>query len=785
MSELKNIIEESFKSYAAHVIQQRAIIDVRDAIKPSARMCFYAQKLSKIDAKHHIQPSPNSIGEAIKRFYTHGDTSCYSLLMRYAKDYAVRYPLIEVEGSIGSLEKSNTEPAARYTKMRLNELGTGLFEGIEKNSIDVWFNNYAETEKYPSVLPSLGYYNIVNGTTGIAIGMSSSIPQFNLKEVNNALIKLLWNPEVSFDEIYCKPDFATGATIINEEEVKNSLRIGNGKSCKIRATIEWNEKERCLIVSEIPYGVYTSTICKEISNYMEENLSNGISKFLDLTGKTALIKIYLTKTANTQRIIKNLYKHTSLQSHFGINMTMLDNGQTPKVFGWKEALLAHLEHEKATLRKIFEFDLQKVLDRLHIVDAILIAIANMEEIIQIIRGENSTAAAKEKLCERFGFSIVQAEAILNIKLAKLVKLEAQSFVKEKENLLVQKSHYENLLENEKDFNKKIEEQLILIRDKYGDERRTKCINLTFESEDEDAEPIEKKELIIYYTNNGNLLTQESTTLLTKKRNQKGKNIKLTKGETIVETISDSNYSNLFVFTNLGKMYTIDINELPIGQKVNAAAMIEMDNNEKITKIVSCGKKDLSEYIIFITKNGLIKKSKSSDYNIKKGKSLKAINLKENDEVVNVMFTGSKNIGILTNGGNFIIIETKNIAAIGRTTAGRKAIKLNEGDFVLCSEIVGDGKFIIAATRNGLIKKTKLEEFGINNIGVKGQKIQKIQDGDQVISFKTLMSDDEEIGIISSNSILNFATKEVSTSSRTAVGVKCMKLNENEKIIKVL
>lgn len=785
MSNFKQIIEESFKTYAAVVIQQRALIDVADALKPSARMCFYAQKLAKIDFNHTIQPSPNSVGEAIKNFYVNGDSSCYSLLMRYGKDFASRYPLIEVDGSVGSLESSNNEPASRYTKMRLNKLGTSMFEGIDEDAIDVWYDNYSETKKYPSVLPSLGYYNIVNGTTGIAIGLSASIPQTNLREVNQALIKLLWNPEIDFEEIYCPPDFATGGILINENEVKESMKEGRGKSCKIRAAIEFDEKERCLVVTEVPYGVYTSTICRELSNYIEAQPNCGIERFLDLTGKTALIKIYLTKTANVQRVIKNLYKNTSLQSYFGINMTMLSEGVKPKVFGWKEALLAHLEHEKKVLTNIYNYRLEKIKGRIHIIDGILIALANIEEVVKIIRGEKDKSSAKNKLIERFNFSNDQVEAILKITLSKLANLEIQSFKDEKQNLILQKESFEDILNNEVLLKKEIEKNLIKVMNEYGDERRTKCINLDFTSDDEDAEPIEQKELLIYYTNFNNIYTQESSTLLVTRRGTKGKKLKMEKNEIITKTLVESNFSSLMAFTNTGKMYSCNTDILPINSKINATELFSLEMGERITTLTTLSKEQEIDYFVFTTKKGMIKKTLSSEYTNKRGKGIKCIRLKEEDEVLNVHFIKDEPVGILTSSGNFVLIETTSINPIGRVTMGVKSVKLSEDETVLSSHaICKKDKTLITLSKKGFIKKTSLSEYPICGRATKGHQIAGVYENDSIIKFLTL-SEDCDIIIVTEKGNIKINSSTLNELGRNAKGVKALTLKDDVNAVDIL
>ena len=307
--------------------------------------------------------------------------------MRAGQPFAMRYPLVEVEGNYGNLIESGNWAAPRYTESRLSSFSNLLFSDIEKEVIQEWRNNYDDTKQYPSVLASKGFYNIVNGTVGIGVGAAASIPSFNLSEVNNAMVKLLQNPDIDFDEIYCRPDFPTGGIILNEDEVKESLKNGRGKSCKIRSVVEFDPEESCLIVREIPYGVYTNTICGELEHILNNDDKHGIERFNDLTGKQPCIKIYLTKKANPAQVLRFLYKNTSLQSYFGINMTMLENGRFPRVFGWKEALQSHISHEKEVYRKGFEFDLKKINSRIHIIEGILIALANINEVVETIKNQ--------------------------------------------------------------------------------------------------------------------------------------------------------------------------------------------------------------------------------------------------------------------------------------------------------------------------------------------------------------------------------------------------------------
>lgn len=778
---LSECIKDAFSGYAAMTIQQRALTDARDNIKPSARMCFYAQKEAKIDSSHSIQPSPSSVGECIKNYYMHGTDSCYRLLARYGKEYVMRYPLEDFHGSTGSLHSANSEAAQRYTKMRLNKLGDNLFKGLDKDTIELWFDNFSNTKKFPSVLPSLGFYNIVNGSLGVACGVSSSIPQFSLKETNEAMIKLLNNPDIPFEEIYCAPDFISGGTILNGDEVKASLKVGKGKACCIRSTIDYDGDKNILIVKEIPFGVFTNTICGEIEQLVNNEEIQGIDKILDLTKKTPNIEIHLSKRANYLKVLKTLYKKTSLQSYYSINMMMLDKGTTPKIFSWKEALQAHLNHEIEVRTRAHRFDLTAIDKRINIIDGLLIAIANIDEVVHIIRSANDKNEAKKNLIKRFDYNDEQVEAILKMTLSKLIHLEIQSFNDEKNRLLKEKEYHELALS---DDNKTIKQETIAdlreIAEKYGDSRRTKVINLDFSSEEDDAEPIEEKELLIYYTNHNNIYTQETTTLISSRRGARGSKVKLGKDEYIIQTINDNNLSEISAFTNTGKMYSVYTSELPINGKINCNQLFNLEDNEYITTLTTMERKEKAKYLIFITKNGMIKKTKTSEYQRKRGKSLKAINLKENDEVLSVYPVNNENISFLTSDGNCIMIETENISSIGRATTGVRGIKLNPDATVINSQIVSkQDKYFLIISKKGYIKKVKINEIGISNRDTKGKKIQKIEDDNTV---KMLSIDrDYDIIINANKRVIKINSSEIPILSREAIGVKAIKLDENEEI----
>ena len=780
---LKDMITESFSIYAGMTIEDRAIVDARDCLKPAARQCAYAQYIEKITYKKPFKKSAKSVSAAMDHFYVHGDAACYDLLVRMAQPFSMRYMLEDFDGQFGHVSNGKAS-AARYTEMRLGELGCLLFEGIEKHCINEWYDNYDDTEQFPGVVPSLGFYNICNGTTGIATGLASSIPQFNLTEVNEAMIKLLWDRDIDFDEIYCAPDFCTGGTILNASAVKELMKEGCGGAIKMRSTAEFDEKENCIYFTEIPYGVHVATIMEQIKDGVEKGEILGIAKILDLSTKDSKVKVTLEKGINPSKIIKQLFKLTSLQDSYTINMTMLEDGRFPKVYGWKDALLAHIDHEIACKRRMYQYDKDKLLARINVIDGLLIAIANIDEVVEIIKTARDKDDAKEKLSSRFGFNEEQVTAILKMPLSRLIGLEIKSLRDEKDEAIASVENIDKILNDNKLLYQEIEAGMRAVIKKYGDERRTRLIDLDFKGEkEEDAEPIEKKELLIHFTNLGNIYTQESSTLMSVRRGGKGSKVKIGDREAIIQTLCDNNLGTLLAFSNKGMMYSIATSDLPVNGKININQLFEFNNGEKINMITTIARKSELENFIFITKNGMIKKTAASEYEKKRGKSLKAINLKDDDEVVSVHLMNKEPVGILTSFGNYVIIDTENISAIGRVSMGVKAIKLSDGDRVIDSKVI-NGKYLITVSSEGLIKKADIADFPMCNRGIKGKRISGVRDNDEIVKFLTL-KEDCDIIVISNKGTLKFNTSDLRVLSREATGVKAMKLPEGTKIVDLI
>lgn len=777
MPNMESIIRESFIQYSGAVLQSRALVDVRDCLKPSARQIFYCMQTDKFVHSKPFKKTLKAIGSAM-RIYIHGDSSCEGIIMRASQPFAMRYPLVDVEGSYGNLMESGNHAAPRYTSSRLSKLSENLFTDIKKDTITEWRDNYDDTEQYPAVLPSKGFYNLVNGSFGIGIGASSSIPQYNIKELNEALIKLLWNPDIDFEEIYCAPDFATGAILLNEDEVKESMKNGQGKACKLRSVIEFEPNERVLVVKEIPYSVYTNTICGELEAILNSDDNPGIVKFNDLTAAKPNIKIYLSKGANVNRVLKYLYKNTSLQYYYSINFTMLDMGRFPKVFTWKEALQAHLDHEIEVYTRAYNYDLSKIAARIHIIEGLLKALENIEEVIKIIKGSNSSASAAKELQNRYGLDELQTKAILDMKLARLAHLEVNKLINELNELETEAKRIKSILEDEVLLKLEIEKGLRETIRTFGDSRRTQIISL---SENGDEEPIERKQLSLAFTNEGAIFVSETSTLYSQRRNGVGSKFKLTKGEFIVDNLVGENTDTILFFTSKGNFYHLKMGEFSIGEKQYLSSLIQINDYETIKAATVLSKNNNKKFIIFITKKGILKKSELTEYNLKRNTGAIALNLDKDDEIVSVLFTDEEKIGMVSQKGNFIMIETKDIRAIGRTAKGVCGMKLNAGDYVVSARTIpNECKEILSITVDGYSKRTTIDEFKVTGRATKGSKIQKAEN---ICDFVPIV-DSTDILINSTTAQIRVKLNEINLLSRGSQGTKTIKMKDNDKVVKV-
>lgn len=757
--ELEDVIKESFTQYAGAVIQSRALVDVRDCIKPSARQVYYSLFTDKFTSDKPFKKTLKAIGSAM-RFYIHGDASCEGIIMRSGQPFAMRYPLIEIEGSYGTLTETGNWAASRYTSSRLSSISNYLLQDTNKYTIDEWIDNYDDTEQYPRVLSSLGYYNIVNGSTGIAVGLASSIPQFNLGEVNSALIKLLQDKNVSDDDILCYPDFATGATLINKTEVATSLKQGKGKACILQATINYDDKEKTLIVTDLPYGVYTNTICSEVAKLVSENPDIGITGINDLTGEDVCIKIYLDKAVNQEKIKQILYANTSLQKSYSINMTMLEDGRFPKIYGWRQALQAHLDHEKIIYINLYQQELNKLEHRLKIVEGIIKAIAQIDEVIKIIKQSPSTKEANINLQKLLIIDEEQAKAILDMKLSRLAKLEVDKFIEEKIQLLERISVIKAILESEELLKEQMIKRFQEVSKKFGDERRTiiaeRAAAKTTKATKEKVAAM--PEDVVVYMNKDKYI--KSIPVKSYRRSK----------EQVVNLFKTTTADMIMLFTSTGRMFRIKLNTIKtcgMNDKGTAVgSIVQLEPDEYVLNIVPNTAQQ--DFILFTTKKGIVKKTKLKDYisNTQNLRGIKAVSIKDDDELLSVSLGyDTDNIILVTGNGYSIRFAADDINAQGKTASGVKGITLNDSDYVastiLCNE--EDPIFIFEDGGCGKIIANKV--FQSQGRGGKGQKIKINNIVLHAISVKTT---DELYLVHSSNNVSSIKISTIPFSTKNDI-----------------
>ena len=767
---MEEVLSSAFLEYAGYNLQRRAIPDARDGLKWGARQLLHAQMLGKFTYDKPFKKAIKSVSQAMGFSYVHGDASAYGTFIRMAKPFVMNVPLQEAKGNYGTLINPDDHSASRYVEMRGSEAAAALLKDLDKDTILEWEDTYDLEGKFPKVLPAKGFWNLVNGCISIGSGMSCSIPPLNLRETNEALIKLLWNPDISDEELIVFPDFPTKATILNRDEVFNSLKNGTGFACKIRAKVEWDNAERCFIVKELPYSTYTNTICKELANIINEEPEVGIINIEDYTGTEPDLRIYLKKTANPDKVLRYLYKNTSLENHFNINMTVLDKGITPKVMGQRELFQAHLDHEELVYIRGFEFDLKKIKARIHIIEGLLKAYDAIDEVVQTIKTSASSTAANEALRRLLRIDETQAKAILDLKLARLSKLDINKLCNEKSDLEKEETRIESILSDDTLLKKEIEKGLREVAEKFGDARRTQILNL---EETEEGEAVEKKRLSVSFTNKGGVFSNEISTLYTQKRGSVGTRLKLEKGEYIVENVVGDSTELVLLFTSNGLCRKMTLGDFKIGEK----NYLQLDEGEQLCAATLMAYKD---YVLFATRNGMVKKTLLSNFSVGRNSTVKSLTLTKGDALISVCFLNKERIGILTKGGNFVIIKSEDVREVGRVAQGVKGITLKEGDEVVSVRAIPDSTVeILSATSNGDAKRTSITEYGVQGRATKGLKI---QNGVQFGDFYPL-TNESEILANGTATQLCLSISDIALSGRATQGVRLMKLKPNEKFFR--
>ena len=677
---LDDVIDNSFGQYAGAVIQSRALVDVRDCVKPSTRQVLYCMFTDKFTHDKPFKKTLKAIGSCM-RLYIHGDASCEGIVMRSGQPFSMRYPLVEVEGSYGTLTETGNWAAPRYTASRLSQLSDYLLKETDKYTVDEWVDNYDDTEKYPRILSSLGFYNIVNGTSGIASGLASSVPQFNLKEVNAAMVYMLEHKNAAFDDILCYPDFATGGTILNKDEVRESLKIGKGKGCIVRAKLEYDKKDNCIIVRELPYSVYTNTICNEIEKITNDEETNpGIVNLNDLTGENVCIKIYLSRSANPKEVATYLFDNTSLQKTYSINMTMLENGRYPKVFGWQEALTAHLKHEKQVYTNMYKHQLNVLNYKLKITNGIIAAINKIDETVETIKNSSSTKEANEKLQFFLGIDEDQAKAILEIKLVRLAKLEVNKLLKDKENLESEIERISSILNSNKLLKQEMIKRFNEVSEKFGDERRTKVVQkeITKTKKARSSAPKENRNFVIAFNPLGYL--------------QKVSSSKYKSNGSLAFTVSEDRKVTLF--SNKGRFFRIalsDIKECGSKDKGTAiGAIINLDNDEKIITIHNDVFVD-KPYMFFVTEDGKVKKCEGKQFAGGTRNVKGSVAFKTDSKIVSIQETNGC-VVTLTSTKRQISFMADSVRASSIRSGGMCGIKLDDDDRIVSMTITEPQNF---------------------------------------------------------------------------------------------
>lgn len=782
-----DVVNENFERYAGNVILDRAICDVRDMLKPSARMLIYSQMaITKNTPKKPFIKSARVVGDCLGHLYEHGESSCYGSYMRMSKDFTMRVPLEECQGNNGTMTKNGDEAAMRYTELRLSEIASYLYNGLDKNAIgDNWRNNFDETEQYPGVMPSIGYFNLCNGTQGLGIAISSSIPQFSLREVNEAIIKLIQNPNITDKDLIIMPDFATGGILINANEVYQALITGQGAACKLRAVMNYNPDTNSILITELPYSVYSEVIKAQIHDLMEDE-QYGIKSIHDNTGKTPEIILELNKGVNPKKMIAKLYKDTSLENHFTINMWVLKDGRFPQVMGLRQIFQEYITHIRLCKRREIKFDLDKALARKNIVDGLIKAYSIIDKVIATIRASSNPTEASATLQLKFEFNEEQTKAILAMKLSSLTKLDIVKLNNEREQLIQDIEWYQHLLDDNAALDDELVKILQSVANKFGDERRTKVLNI---SDSVTEQSIEEKDVGVMLFDNNMIRIVEKDDLQGGKRGRKGINVKPPKNANLLKTLYTTNLSTIAILTNKGRMYTISLSELDVSKDYSIYELITTQDNEKVILLIDITSFNAYQDLITISRQGYIKRSKITEYNIRAKHGTTAVKLDDNDQLVGayLSITDNDKVFIVTNNGNYNFYPISELNPVGRIARGVKAIKMRADEWIQTATIVKDNisyKGILTITTTGKGKITPLDDFQITSRQVKGSQVMTLKD--ETIALVYAIPDNQEKIFISSNNkavLLDIAS--IPVQGRMTSGVRIIDARNSDTNIEIM
>ena len=790
--EQRNIVEEmenSFLEYSMSVIISRALPDLRDGLKPVHRRILYAMIEDGLTPDKAFRKSATTVGNVLGRYHPHGDTSVYDSMVRMAQDFSYRYPLINGHGNFGSIDGDGAA-AYRYTEARLAKLSLELLKDINKETVD-YINNFDNTRKEPVVLPSRYPNILVNGTMGIAVGMATNIPPHNLGEVIDGCVAYIENKNITSYELmeYIKgPDFPTSASILGNSGIKKAYETGRG-SITIRGKVdieEHNGRTR-LIITELPYQVNKKALQEKIGQLVRDKVLDGISDLQDeSTLKTGIrVVITLKRDANANVVLNNLYKHTQLQISYGINLLMLDEGE-PKTLNLAQIISKYIDYQKIVIIRRTQFELKKAEARVHILEGLKIALDNIDEVIRIIRESDTDAIAKETLMNKFSLSEIQADAILEMKLRRLTGLERHKIEAEIEELIKLISELKSILASEEKILEIIKNELLEIKNKYSDDRRTN-IDMTAIDFIEDEALIPEENIIVTLTNKGYI--KRSTTDVYKTQNRGGVGVKgmATNEEDFVEHMLNlSTHDYVLFFTNKGKVYRIKGYEIPEYSRQSKGLpivnLLQIDKDEMVTSIIKIEKEESATNLLFVTKLGLVKRTAVSEFDSIRTNGKIAISLKENDDLITVRKTSGDDIVLLgSSAGRMVKFSEKEVRIMGRTASGVRGINL-EDSFCIGAEIAIDDDVILIVTEKGYGKQTNVREYRMTKRGSKGVKSLNITDKNgSIAAFKVVKSDSDVVIITNSGMIIRMPLDQISTLGRVTQGVRLINLKEGQMV----
>jgi len=789
--DIKQEMKKSYIDYAMSVIVGRALPDVRDGLKPVHRRILYSMHELGITYEKGYRKCARIVGDVLGKYHPHGDSSVYDALVRMAQDFSIRYMLVDGHGNFGSVDGDGAA-AMRYTEAKMSKITSQMLRDINKETVD-FTPNFDGEEREPVVLPARFPTLLVNGSSGIAVGMATNIPPHNLTEVINAVIMLIDNPEAITEDFMTEikgPDFPTGGIILGRSGIRSAYETGRGRILvRSKAEIEEHNGRNRIIVSEIPYMVNKANLIESIANLVKEKKIDGISDLRDESDRDGMrIVIELKRDANANVVLNRLYKHTKMQDTFGVIMIALVNNE-PKVLNLKQILTHYLNHQKDVVKRRTIFDLDKANARAHILEGLKIALDNIDAVISLIRASKTTQEAKDGLIEKFNLSEKQAQAILDLKLQRLTGLERDKIEDEYNELMKTIAYLQSILNSEEILLNIIKDELVEIKTKYGDDRRTLIEKNPYSFEDEDL--IDDDDIVITLTHGGYIKRLPADTYNAQKRGGRGIQGVTTKEDDFVEHILITpTLNNILFFTNKGKVYKLKGYEIPEGGRTakgtNIVNMLPLDPDENIQAVMSIRTFDSDNYLLMGTKSGMVKKTSLDKFeNIRKN-GLNAINLKEDDEIVGVRITkGDDEVLFVTKYGYSIRFSEKEVRNMGRTTTGVKAITLRDDDIAVSMIIAKPDEELLVISEKGFGKRTAIENYTLQRRGGKGIKTYKISEKTGNVVSARVVRDVDEIMLINSNGIIiRINVSDISTTSRNAMGVTLMKTGEDVNIVAV-